>query len=100
MVRGMQNRAIESPYLVPSKSLLELLDKELRQGVQVRMLTNSLHSSDGILPYAAFLKYRRRLVRSGIEVREFKGPTPRASTSTSLRIRAVRFILPVIEGQL
>ena len=27
-----------------------------------------------MLPQAAYLKYRRRLARSGIDVREFKGP--------------------------
>jgi putative cardiolipin synthase len=162
---------IESPYLVPSRSLLDLLNRKLKEGISVKMLTNSLHSSDGVLAYAAYLKYRRRLVRAGIDLREFKGPnwlhaksvvvdgrvalvgsynvdprsenlntevmcltedeevaglllqsidrhienawtigrggTPRpsetyppVSPSTSLRIWAVRLILPVIEGQL
>lgn len=65
---------IESPYLIPSKGLLELLEKKAAEGVSIRVLTNSLRSTDGVLPYAAFIKYRRRLVRAGIEVREYKGP--------------------------
>ena len=36
--------------------------------------TNSLRSTDGVLPYAGYVKYRRRLVKHGVDVREFKGP--------------------------
>ena len=65
---------IESPYLVPSKSVLDLLERKLKEGVYVRILTNSLRSSDGVLPHAGYLKYRRRLGRAGVDVREYKGP--------------------------
>lgn len=65
---------IESPYFVPSKAMRRLLYKKLGEGVSVTFLTNSLHSSDGVLPYAGYLKYRRRMVRAGIDVREYKGP--------------------------
>jgi phosphatidylserine/phosphatidylglycerophosphate/cardiolipin synthase-like enzyme len=65
---------IESPYFVPSKAMRRLLYKKLGEGVSVTFLTNSLHSSDGVLPYAGYFKYRRRMVRAGIDVREYKGP--------------------------
>jgi len=65
---------IESPYLVPSKSLLALLEKKRAEGVQIRILTNSLRSTDGVLPFAGYLRYRRRLIRAGIDIREYKGP--------------------------
>ena len=65
---------LESPYLVPSRSLLQLLDEKRAQGVQVMIVTNSLSSNDGFLPHVAYLKYRRHLVRSGIDLREYKGP--------------------------
>lgn len=65
---------IESPYFVPSANLLALLEKKRSQGVTVRILTNSLRSTDGALPQAGYLKYRGRLLRDGIEVHEFKGP--------------------------
>jgi len=67
---------IESPYLIPSRKLLALLERKLREGVYVQIVTNSLRSTDGILPQAAYLKYRRRLARAGIDVREYKGPDP------------------------
>lgn len=65
---------IESPYFVPTKPLRLLLQKKQREGVSVLVLTNSLRSTDGLLPQAAYLKYRRRLVRAGIDMREYKGP--------------------------
>ena len=67
---------IESPYLVPPKPLLALLEKKLSEGVYVQIVTNSLRSTDGVLPQAGYLKYKRRLVRAGIDVREYKGPDP------------------------
>jgi len=67
---------IESPYLVPPKPLLALLEKKLKEGVYVQIVTNSLRSTDGVLPQAGYLKYKRRLVRMGIDVREYKGPDP------------------------
>ena len=65
---------IESPYLVPTGGMLELLRKKIREGVRVQIVTNSLHSSDGLLVYVGYVKYRRRLIRAGIDLREYKGP--------------------------
>jgi putative cardiolipin synthase len=65
---------IESPYLVPTPGLLELLQKKIRDGVRVQIVTNSWRSSDGLLPYVGYLKYRRRLRHAGIDLREYKGP--------------------------
>ena len=65
---------IESPYLVPSRALRALLERKSAEGVRVRIVTNSFRSTDGLLPYAGYLKYGRRLARSGIDIHEFKGP--------------------------
>jgi len=65
---------IESPYLVPTPQLFDLLERKIRDGVHVQIVTSSFHSSDGLLAYVGYLKYRRRLTRAGIDVREFKGP--------------------------
>jgi cardiolipin synthase C len=75
MIEGAQSSVvIESPYLVPSGGLLELLKKKVREGVRVQIVTNSLRSSDGLLAYVGYVKYRHRLFRAGIDLREYKGP--------------------------
>lgn len=65
---------IESPYLVPGRELRRILARKRAEGVRVQIITNSLRSTDGLLPFAGYLKYRHRLVANGIDVREFKGP--------------------------
>jgi len=71
---GQKSIVIESPYFVPSRTMLDVLLKKLAAGVRVEIVTNSLRSIDGALPYAGYLKYRRRLVLAGADVHEFKGP--------------------------
>ena len=65
---------IESPYLVPGRALRRLLERKAREGVHVQIVTNSIRSTDGLLPFAGYLKYRHRLVAAGIDIREYKGP--------------------------
>jgi cardiolipin synthase C len=72
--KAQQSIVLESPYFVPSRALLQLLDRKCAEGVHVTVVTNSMTSNDGLLPYVAYLKYRRHLVRSGVDLREFKGP--------------------------
>jgi putative cardiolipin synthase len=67
---------IESPYFVPSRSLRGLLVEKIAEGVEITVLTNSLRSTDGLLPQAAYLRYRRGLARAGIRFHEYKGPDP------------------------
>lgn len=64
---------VESPYVIPSTSILQLLEKKAAEGVSVTIVTNSLRSTDGVLPQAAYLKNRRRVLRAGIDIREYKG---------------------------
>lgn len=80
---------IESPYLIPPPGLIELLKKKIDEGVRVQILTNSFRSGDGILPYVGYVKYRRRLIRAGIDVREYKGPNMLHAKSMVIDGRAV-----------
>lgn len=74
MEKAESSIVIESPYLVPSRAVRRLLKNKLREGVRVVIVTNSIHSTDAVFPHAAYVKYRRGLLRAGFELYEYKGP--------------------------
>jgi putative cardiolipin synthase len=61
---------IFSPYFVPGKSGTAFLTQLAQRGVRVRILTNSLASNDVGLVHAGYKKYRKDLLRAGIELYE------------------------------
>jgi putative cardiolipin synthase len=61
---------ILSPYFVPGKDSVKKLVQYEENGVQVRILTNSLASTDVGLVHAGYAKYRKELLRAGIELYE------------------------------
>jgi cardiolipin synthase C len=62
---------IDSPYLVFSKELKQLFKETIARGVTIRFLTNSLKSTDGIFPQAAYIGQRKNIVEMGIELYEY-----------------------------
>ncbi len=65
---------IESPYLVPSRAFRKTLRRALERGVRVRILTNSMNTTDNLFPQAGYVGYRKPLVRRGVELWEYQGP--------------------------
>ncbi len=61
---------IFSPYFVPGKEGVEWLSKLSERGVKVRILTNSLASTDVSVVHAGYAKYRKDMLRAGIELYE------------------------------
>ncbi len=59
-----------SPYFVPGKEGVKFFRQLAEQGVRVRILTNSLSSSDVGIVHAGYSKYRKALLRSGVELYE------------------------------
>lgn len=69
---------IQSPYLVLPEDGFGLLAK-LEEGVAVQISTNSLASTDNVATFSGYMKMRQRLLRTGIDIREFK-PDPAIET--------------------
>ncbi|MDO9285966.1 MAG: phospholipase D family protein [Aquabacterium sp.] len=63
---------IVSPYFVPSESGMDLMCALRRRGVQVRVLTNSLASTDVVAVHAGYVRYRARLLACGITLHELR----------------------------
>jgi putative cardiolipin synthase len=76
-----------SPYFVPGKhGVLMLTDLEKR-GVQVRILTNSLASTDVGVVHAGYAKYRKPLLHGGVEIYELKPDTDVAKKGKLAKLR-------------
>ncbi len=61
---------ISSPYFVSGKEGTAFLTQLSRRGVRIRILTNSLASNDVGIVHAGYSKYRKDLLRAGVELYE------------------------------
>jgi putative cardiolipin synthase len=89
---------IFSPYFVPGKQGVLVLTDLHQDGVRVRVLTNSLASTDVGAVHAGYAKYRKPLLQGGVELYEFKpdaDTTGRASVagSSGASLHAKTFVL-------
>ena len=66
---------IVSPYFVPGEKGEALLKRLRERGVRVRVLTNSLLSTDVVAVHAGYRRYRMPLLEAGVELYEVK-PSP------------------------
>jgi len=72
--KAQREIVIVTPYLVPSDPgiLKERLNDFRSRGVAVKVLTNSLGSTDLVVTHTGYVKYRKLLVESGAEVHEMR----------------------------
>jgi cardiolipin synthase C len=61
-----------SPYFVPGDEGTDALAALARRGVKVRVLTNSLESSEANVVHAGYAKRREALLRAGVRLYELK----------------------------
>ena len=61
---------IFSPYFVPGKSGTAFLTQLVERGVRVCIVTNSLASNDVGIVHSGYSKYRKQLLRGGVELYE------------------------------
>jgi len=66
---------IQSPYLVMPKGALQIFRDLVRRGVEVRIVTNSLASTDNLQAFSGYQKQRKSILKSGVKVFEYK-PDP------------------------
>ena len=66
---------IVSPYLVPAISEMDLIRQLRERGVRVRILTNSLASTDVPIVHSGYRRYRIPLLEMGVEICEVR-PQP------------------------
>lgn len=72
---------IISPYVVPGPSEMALIRQLRERGVRVRILTNSLASTDMPIVHTAYRRYRVPLLQMGVELYEVR-PQPGRPAAT------------------
>jgi cardiolipin synthase C len=72
-----------SPYFIPSSRGIAMLCTLVQRGVAVRVLTNSLASTDVPAVHSGYARYRPRLIACGVQMHEF-----RPAAGGGLRARA------------
>ena len=61
-----------TPYFVPRKTGAALLESYVKQGVRVRVVTNSLASTNHVPVHSGYARYRKRLLEAGVELYELR----------------------------
>lgn len=63
---------IQSPYLIATERGQKLFKAAIERGVKVRILTNSLASTDNLEAFSGYQRIRRDLLETGVEIYEFR----------------------------
>jgi len=89
---------IESAYFIPGDRGIEAARNLRERGISVRVLTNSLSANDVLAAHAGYSKYRKDLIRAGVELHElrpFPGPVDKnivsADSKAALHTKAIVF---------
>lgn len=72
-----------SPYFIPARYGQNLLARLRRRGMRVRILTNSLASTDVSAVHSVYARYRTKLLELGVELFELR-PIPGRRTRNNL----------------
>jgi phosphatidylserine/phosphatidylglycerophosphate/cardiolipin synthase-like enzyme len=97
MLSAKQELLVISPYFVPGKEGVAIFTKLVDQGVHIRILTNSLASTDSPLVHTGYARYRVGLLKLGIELSEMRPKLgqkrvrfhPFSSSNASLHAKAL-----------
>ena len=69
---------IISPYFIPGDEGVEFFRSLTDKGVRIKILTNSLSSNDVGIVHSGYSKYRKALLRNGVELYEMNKKLTRA----------------------
>ncbi|KYG63411.1 hypothetical protein AZI85_05105 [Bdellovibrio bacteriovorus] len=71
-IRSTKEVFIVSPYFIPGKKGVDYFAKKSKDGIKVTVVTNSLASNDVSLVFAGYKKYRKGLLKGGVDLYEIK----------------------------
>ncbi|WPU66253.1 phospholipase D-like domain-containing protein [Peredibacter starrii] len=65
---------IISPYLMPTPNLMKVFADLRSKGVRIRIITNSMNSTDNLFAQAGYRELKFKLIEMGLEIYEYNGP--------------------------
>jgi putative cardiolipin synthase len=81
--QSQQSVTVISPYFVPGEAGTEGFVDVAKRGPDVRILTNSLAANDVAMVYGGYSKWRKPLLKGGVQLWELK-PTRGSTVKSSL----------------
>ncbi len=63
---------IQTPYLITTELSQNLFREAVERGVRVRILTNSLASTDNVEAFSSYQTDRKKLLETGVKIYEFR----------------------------
>lgn len=63
---------IQTPYLITTEKTRQILKELVSKGVEIKILTNSLASTDNLEAFSGYQRDRRALLKTGVQIYEFK----------------------------
>ncbi len=73
LIKGAKESiSIQSPYLITTELSQQLFQDAIKRGVTVKILTNSLSSTDNLEAFSGYQRERETLLNIGINIFEFK----------------------------
>ena len=73
LLSAEQSVLMQSPYVIPNKRVMDVINAIGASGVQFDLLTNSMFSSPNFPAFSGYLAHRKRLVDSGLTIFEYHG---------------------------
>lgn len=79
---------IISPYFVPQKEGVEFFGTMVRKGVRVVIVSNSLASTNHSSVHAVYARYRKPLLKQGVELYELRPHVASSDSTTKLTLHS------------
>lgn len=95
-----QDLVLISPYLVPTRAGVKALARYARDGVRVRLFTNSFAASDVPLVHSGYAHRRKPLLRRGVEIWEYAPDAETHRPGSELFAHRLRGIAPFSRNKL